>query len=131
MSYVRWSTPIKLPEGVDILDYYQRPDFYNVPTSDFYIYDGGDIIVCLAGNRKGNPEPCFDKMVINGKLNPKWIEWSDKDRVYIDHPDAGKTFYFGSMQEAVDAVKNWIVEGFLAPDWLIERLENEKTSNQS
>lgn len=132
MSYVRWSTPLALPEGVTPIQFYTEGAKYNhLPTSDFYIYDhvGGYVSVNLAGNRRNPPEPFTGPTVIDvdpetgcGRPNPDWFAWMDAHREYIDHPDAGESFAFDTMDEAIAAVEKWIAEGFRAPDWLLDKL---------
>lgn len=132
MSYVRWSTPLALPDGVSAIDYFVRSDLYwDVPTSDFYIYDSvGDFVsVNVAGNRH-RPTAAFtgDKVIdIDpktklGKANPAWLEWLDQNREPIKHPSAGQTFEFSDMADAIAKVEELIAEGFLAPDWLIDEM---------
>ena len=121
MSYVRWSTPIKLPEGVDAFDYFaDSSKYWDVPTSDFYIYDhvDGFVSVNVAGNRH-RPSGPFERVA--GDLTP-WLEWVETGREKIDHPDAGKTFEFGDMTDAIAKVETLIADGLLAPDWLLEEM---------
>ena len=136
MSYVRWSTPIALPDGVDAMDYYFDKDnrFWDIPTSDFYIYDhvGGFVSVNVAGNRHRPSRPFVGEQVIDvnpktkcGKPNPAWWEWLDEGRETIDHPEAGKTFDFEDMADAIAKVEQLISEGFLAPSWLLDEMRAE------
>jgi hypothetical protein len=101
MSYVRWSTPIALPDGIDALEYTINSRKYpEIATSDLYIYDhvGGYVAIHVAGNR----------------VNP------DGSRTAIDHPDAGESFDYDDMVDAIEKVEQLISEGFLAPSWLID-----------
>lgn len=130
MSYVRLSTPLALPEGVSAIDFFVRSDLYwDVPTSDFYIYDSvGDFVsVNVAGNRHRPTGPFTGQKVIDvdpktklGKGNPDWFAWLDANRETIDHPAAGQTFEFPDMSDAIAKVEELIAEGFLAPDWLLD-----------
>jgi len=124
MSYVRWSTPIRLPEGVDAIDFYMNSDskFYEIPTSDFYIYDhcGGFVSVNVAGNRRKPTRP-----FTGSKASAEWMEWADEGREYIDHPAAGESFEFADMADAIAKVEELIAEGFLAPDWLLDSMREE------
>lgn len=136
MSYVRWSTPVALPEGVDAVQYYFDRDgkYWSVPTSDFYIYDhvGGFVSVNVAGNRHRPTRPFTEARVIDvdpetkcGKPNPAWFEWLDENREPIDHPAAGETFEFTEMSDAIAKVEELIAAGFLAPDYLLDALREE------
>lgn len=135
MSYVRWTTPISLPEGVDHIDYYlNSKKYWHLPTSDFYIYDhvGGYVSVNMAGNRHRPSRPFEGPCVIevdpethSGRLNPAWLAWLDEGREAIDHPAAGHTFEFEDMADAIDKVEQLIAEGFLAPAGLLDALRAE------
>lgn len=136
VSYVRWSTPISLPEGVDPIDYYLDKDnrFWNIPTSDLYIYDhvGGFVSVNVAGNRHTPTRPFIGERVIDvdpktrcGRPNPAWWDWLDEGRETIDHPDAGQSFDFEDMADAIAKVEELIAAGFLAPAWLVEEMRAE------
>jgi len=138
MSYVRWSTPIELPEGADAVEYYLNSCRYNVPTSDFYIYDhvGGFVSVNVAGNRHRPPAPFEGPRVIDvdpethcGRANPAWDEWLSQNREPIEHPDAGKTFEFADMEDAITKVEELIADGFLAPPWLIPSMRGEEVED--
>jgi len=131
MSYVRWSTPIALPEGVTATDYFfDRGDrFWQIQTSDFYIYDHVDdfVSVNVAANRHRPTRPFVGEKVIDvdpetrlGRANPDWLAWLDEGRETIDHPDAGKTFEFPEMSDAIAKVEELIAAGFLAPDYLLD-----------
>ena len=106
MSYVRWSTPIELPEGIDAVEYlFNSRKYPEIATSDFYIYDhvGGYVAIHIAGNR----------------VNP------DGSRTNIDHPSAGESYEFTDMADAIDKGDELIAEGFLAPPWLIDSMREE------
>ena len=133
MSYVRWSTPIELPEGVDSFRFYLDKDekYWDVPTSDLYVYDhvGGFVSINVAGNRHKPTRPFVGQRVIDvnpetkcGRPNPEWWAWLDEGREAIDHPDAGQTFEFTDMNEAIAKVEALIADGFLAPAWLIDNM---------
>ena len=137
MSYVRWSTPVRLPEGVDAVDFYLNRDrlYWEVPTSDFYIYEhcGGFYSVNIASNRHKPTRPFSGAKVVDengdpassGRASSAWMEWLDENREKIDHPAAGETFEFATMREVIEKVERLIGEGFLAPDCLLDALREE------
>jgi len=138
MSYVRWSTPIKLPDGVDAMDYYINSSKWNVPTSDLYIYDhvGGFVSINVSGNRHRPQAPFDGPTVIDvdpetkcGRANPAWVEWLDEGREPIDLPGAGETFEFSDMEDAIAKVEELIAAGFLAPPWLIPSMRGEEVED--
>lgn len=143
MSYVRWSTPVRLPEGVDPIEFFLKRDelFWEVPTSDFYIYEhvGGFFSVNVAGNRHKPTRPFDEAKVVDENGNPEssgrasdaWMKWLDEGREQIDHPDAGQTFEFFTMEEVIEKVEQLTNEGFLAPDWLLDTLREEADAEPS
>jgi hypothetical protein len=137
VSYVRWSTPLRLPEGVSGGEYYLNSDrlYWDIPTSDFYIYEhcGGFYSVNVAGNRRKASRPFDGAKVVDGEGVPAssgrpsddWMAWLDEGREYIDHPAAGKSFEFATMREVIEKVEQLIGDGFLAPDYLLPNLREE------
>lgn len=135
MSYVRWSTPLALPDGVDATDYYLNRDghYSHLPTSDFYIYDhiDGFVSVNVAGNRHRPQRSFVGKRVTENKANKEWLTWLEEGRERIDHPAAGQTFEFADMADAIAKVEELIGEGFLAPDWLLDSMRYELTAKDA
>jgi hypothetical protein len=137
MSYVRWSTPVRIPEGVDELDFYLHHDskYYDIPTSDFYIYEhvDGFYSVNIAASRHCPTRPFTEPKVVDadgkpapsGRASGAWLAWLDEDRKPIDHPDAGKTFEYTTMVEVIAKVEQLIGQGFVAPDYLLDALREE------
>lgn len=120
MSYVRWSTPVRLPEGVSPTDYYFNSGQYpDIETSDFYIYDhvGGFVSVNIAGNRHKPGAPFAGQ-----RGSDDWFAWLEQGREEIQHPDAGRSFDFEDMNDAIAKVEELIAVGFNAPEWLIDEL---------
>ncbi len=118
MSYVRWSS-----DGF---------------RSDVYAYEScyGGFELHIAGRRKAGVDSIPD--------SPTWAEimedpqgslikrnaWNEAyERLpweSIEHPDAGKTFAFDTLEELRDALAAYRAEGVVrVPEWLVPMLDEE------
>lgn len=101
MAFVRWSSD----EG----------------RSDFYVYEdvNGGFTLMLAQSRRSSFEKNPHDFM---KDFQAWMDYDNKRRISIEHPDAGKVFNVKTMAEMVTLCRHYINEGFYAPSDMIDKL---------